>query len=66
MSTPRTYVFYINQHRAADTQPIRLPGGGVVYIRVEAHDGTVGEALDDAQCRRGESVMNSHAFGERE
>jgi len=63
----RVYVFYLvtdspnSAGNYPDYQTLSLPGGGVAYVRVELsiHTDEL-MALDRAEPRLGESVMNTH------
>jgi hypothetical protein len=53
-------IFYISLKDSADASVFHLPDGHKVYIRAEVVEGSDDEALDMAQIREGESVMNTH------
>jgi hypothetical protein len=56
-----TYAFYIAWKPGPDRQPINLPDGGTVWVRVEAMPTTnVAEAIDYATIRDDEALMNAH------
>lgn len=62
----RAGIFYLSLIGGRqDQQPIALPGGGLVYVRVdETIVKSLDEALDRAKPRQGETVMNAHAVTE--
>lgn len=55
-------IFYLAYSPAEDRQPLAVPGcERPVYIRVEVIEArSEGAALDEAQARAGEHVMNTH------
>ena len=60
----RVGTFYYSTEDGAYRQPIRLPNGGTVYIRVTEAQTTMLDALDNAEPQPGESVMNTHELPE--
>lgn len=58
----RTFLFYISPNPATDRTPIPVEDGHL-HIRVEeCKDGDLDVALDQAEPRDDESVMNAHEF----
>lgn len=59
----RVGIFYLSKFsgRKGERQAIRLPGGGQVWVRVEEVEaGGTSEALDRAELRPNETLMNTH------
>lgn len=57
----RSGIFYFSHEPGEGRQPIHLPSGGTVYVRVQETELGMSESLDLAVLQPGEvSVMNSH------
>jgi hypothetical protein len=55
----KTIVLYSQENSDIDHQPVKLPGGGFIFIRAEVVDDDPVAALDKASPRISEIVLNS-------